>query len=137
VSGNFSIGVEVSNGNGYNGKYTAQQFIDAIPGTGGVVSAVADKVGCAWDTAKKYLTEYATVNRAWENERNIITDKAEHNIVGAIKGGDLQMSKWWLQVMRDDFVPRERREITGQDGGDVVLRVVYDDRIPDNTETAA
>ena len=122
MTGNSSKGVGVSNGNGYNGKYTAQQFIDAIPGTGGVVSAIADKVGCAWDTAKKYLTEYATVNRAWENERSKITDRAEHNIVGAIKDGDLQMSKWWLQVMRDEFVPRERREHTGEGGGPIELR---------------
>ena len=108
-------------GNGKNGKYTAQQFIDAIPGTGGVVSAIADNVGCAWDTAKKYLTQYATVKQAWENERNRITDKAEHNIVGAIQGGDLSMSKWWLQVMRDEFLPRERRELTGADGGAIIV----------------
>lgn len=109
-------------GNGKNGNYTAQQFIDAIPGTGGVVSAIADRVGCAWNTAKKYIDEYVTVNQAWQNERNRITDKAEHNIVGAIKGGDLAMSKWWLQVMRDDFIPRERREISGPDGGPVELK---------------
>ncbi len=113
-------------GNGKNGKYTAQQFIDAIPGTGGVVSAIADNVGCAWDTAKKYLTTYATVNQAWENERNRITDRAEHNIVGAINKGDLQMSKWWLQVMRDEFVPRERREVSGPDGEDQVIRFVWE-----------
>ena len=102
-----------SNGNGYNGKYTAKQFIDAMPGTGGVVSELADKVGCAWDTAKKYIEEYTTVKQAWENERNRITDRAEHNIVGAINRGDLAMSKWWLQVMRDEFVPRQRQEVSG------------------------
>ena len=109
-------------GNGKNGNYTAQQFIDAIPGTGGVVSAIADNVGCAWHTAKRYLVEYATVSQAWENERNRITDRAEHNIVGAIKGGDLAMSKWWLQVMRDEFVPKERREVSGPDGGPVPVK---------------
>ena len=114
-----------TNGNGKNGKYTAQQFIDAIPGTGGVVSAIADSVGCAWNTAKKYLDEYATVNQAWQNERNRITDKAEHNIVGAIKGGDLQMSKWWLQVMDDEFAERHtlRHEGTGEGGAIVIVGI--------------
>ena len=32
-------------------SYTAQTFIDAIPGTGGIVSAIARKVGCEWNTA--------------------------------------------------------------------------------------
>lgn len=120
------------NGNGYNGKYTAAQFIEAIPGTGGVVSAIADKVGCAWDTAKKYLTEYATVKQAWENERNRITDRAEHNIVGAIKGGDLAMSKWWLQVMRDEFIPRERRDISGTMDNRLIIEYVNDWREQSN-----
>ena len=74
--------------------YTAAQFIKAIPGTGGIISALADKVGCGWHTAKRYITDYVTVAEAWEAERNKITDKAKHNIVKAIHGGDLQMSKW-------------------------------------------
>ena len=106
-------------GNGKNGNYTAQQFIDAIPGTGGVVAAIADKVGCAWNTAKKYIDEYVTVQEAWEAERNRIHDIAENNIVEAIRAGDLSMSKWWLQVMRDEFTPREKREISGPEGGAV------------------
>ena len=104
--------------NGSNG-YTAQQFIDAIPGTGGVISSIAAKVGCAWHTAKKYIDNFTTVNQAWSNERNKITDKAQHNIIKAINGGDLQMSKWWLQVMDPEFTPTTRSEITGAKGGPI------------------
>ena len=100
-------------------SYKAQQFIDAIPGTGGIISALADRVGCAWHTAKKYVTEYATVAKAWEAERNKITDRARHNILKAIQDGDLQISKWWLQVMDDEFVPRDKHEVSGPDGGAV------------------
>ena len=118
---------ENGNGNGKSGNYTAQQFIDAIPGTGGIVSAIADKVGCTWHTARRYIDTYATVNQAWQNERNKITDKARHNIIKAIHGGDLQMSKWWLQVMDDEFVPRERRELSGVDGTELTFRVIRDE----------
>ena len=96
---------------GANG-YTAQQFIDAIPGTGGVVSAIADKVGCTWNTAKKYLTEYATVNQAWQNERNRINDRAKHHIIKAVMDGDLQICKWWLQVMDQEFKPKSEVDVT-------------------------
>jgi hypothetical protein len=37
-------------GKGKN-KYTAEQFIKAIPGTGGIISAIARKVDCEWNTA--------------------------------------------------------------------------------------
>ena len=101
------------NGEGYNGKFTAQQFIDAMPGTGGVVSMIADVVGCAWNTAKKYIDEYPTVNRAWRNERGRINDKAKHNIIKSINKGDLAMSKWWLSVMDDEFRPKQDIKHTG------------------------
>ena len=88
-----------------NGNYTAQKFIDAMPGTGGIVSAIADKVGCDWHTARRYIDNYSTVKQAWDAERNKVTDKARHNIIKAVKDGDLQISKWWLQVMDGDFKP--------------------------------
>lgn len=111
-----------SNGNGYNGKFTAQQFIEAMPGTGGIVSAIADKVGCAWNTAKKYIDEYVTVNQAWHNERNRIKDKARHNIIREIERGDVQLSKWFLSTTDEEFMPKQRQEVSGQDGGDIVIR---------------
>jgi hypothetical protein len=33
------------------------------------------------------------------------------------------MSKWWLQVMDEEFVPRERRELTGADGGVIIVSI--------------
>ena len=116
-------------------RYTAQQFIAAIPGTGGVVTTLAQRVGCNWHTAKKAVTERPTVAEAWEAERNKITDVARHNILKAIQSGDLQMSKWWLQVMDDEFVPREKREHTGKDGGPVqtTIEVVYVNDTPGAT----
>ena len=109
------------NGNGYNGKYTAQQFIDAIPGTGGIVSAIADNVGCAWNTAKKYIDEYSTVNQAWQNERNRIKDQARHNVITSIEKGDLQTSKWFLTLTDREFQPIRKQEISGPDGGPIEL----------------
>jgi hypothetical protein len=109
-------------------SYTAKQFIDAIPNTGGVISDIAKKVGCSWHTAKKYIDEYSTVNEAWQAERNRITDKARNNIIKAIEKSDLQMSKWWLQVMDDEFVPRERREVDQSGGVEIVVRYADDKR---------
>jgi hypothetical protein len=113
----------VSSRNGHSGRYTCEQFIAAIPGTGGIISAICDRVGCSWHTAKKYIDDHSTVLEAWEAERNRITDKARHNIIKAIHDGDVQTSKWWLQVMDEDFVPREKHE----EKSDVTITVVRSD----------
>jgi predicted transcriptional regulator len=105
-------------------KFTTTQFIEAIPGTGGIVSAIASKVGCDWHTARKYIDEHTTVKQAWEDERSKITDKAKHNIIKSIQGGDLMMSKWWLQVMDAEFMPTQRAELTGPGGGPQIIRIV-------------
>lgn len=110
-------------------KYTTKQFIDAMPGTGGVISAIAQKISdeCSWNTAKAYIEKYPTVKTAWENERQKITDKARHNIIKSIHDGDLQMSKWWLQVMDAEFVPVQRNEHTGAYGGALTFTVRFED----------
>ena len=100
-------------------KFTAQQFIAAIPGSGGIISQIAQAVGCNWHTARRYIDDHPTVHLAWEDERNSITDKARHNILMAIDDKDLQMSKWWLTVMDDEFVPRSKQEISGAGGGPI------------------
>jgi hypothetical protein len=108
-------------------KYTVAQFNEAIPGTGGIISAVASKVGCDWHIAKKYIDNYPTIKQVWDDERSKITDKARHNIIKAINGGDLQMSKWWLQVMDEDFIEKQRTELTGKDGEGLKIIVRLND----------
>jgi hypothetical protein len=103
--------------NGHNGRYSCQAFINAMPGTGGIVSAIADKVGCDWHTARRWIDSKPSVKQAWEAERNKITDRARHHIVRAVQNGDLQMCKWWLQVMDPEFVDRKKVDV----GGEVVV----------------
>ena len=31
--------------------FTAKQFVDAIPGTGGIIDTIAKRVGCDWQRA--------------------------------------------------------------------------------------
>lgn len=95
-------------------KYTAAEFIAAIADTGGIISVIARNVGCDWHTAKRYIENHATVREAWEAERHSVTDRARHNILVAITDDkDLPLSKWWLQVMDEDFVPRSKQEHSG------------------------
>jgi hypothetical protein len=106
-------------------QYNAQMFINAIPGTGGVISIIADKVGCAWNTARKYIQDHPTVQRALENERERVVDKAESNVIKAVVDGDLQTSKWLLTMKGGDrgYAPKQRHEVSGPDGEPLLVKL--------------
>ena len=104
-------------------QYTTKQFIDAIKGTGGVVSVIAKKVGCEWDTAKKYIEKYPTIKQAYENEKNAIDDMAESVVLKSIKDGDVATAKWWLVKKRKSEFGEAVDFTSG--GEPVTLRVVY------------
>ncbi len=79
-----------------NNKYSAKVFIDAIPGTGGIVSAIARKVGCDWYTVKTWIDGYPTVKVAYDNECEAMLDLAESTVLKNIRAGDTQDAKWYL-----------------------------------------
>ena len=109
---------------GKNNHYAAADFIEHIPGSGGIISTIAKRVGCAWHTAKKYCTEYATVAKVYQDECEGVTDLAESTVLKAIRDGDVSAAKWYLTMKAKDRGYAERKEITGADGQpqEMVLR---------------
>lgn len=111
-------------------QYRAKDFIDAIPGTGGIITTIARRVGCSWHTAKKYIDNYATVQQAYQAEKERVLDKAEINIIDPImqaENPDTDLSKWYLTMKGRSrgYAKTERHEVEG--GGEVVFKVVYED----------
>ena len=111
-------------------QFTAKQFIDAIPGTGGIVVRIAQKVGCDWNTAKKYITEFATVRAAYEQEKHAMDDLAENTVLQAIKDGDVNTAKWWLRVKRRDEFGDNLDVTSGGDKIEIVVKYADDDNAP-------
>lgn len=105
-------------------KFTVAQFIEAIPGTLGIISAIAARVGCDWHTAKKYIEGYTTIKQAYTDEVERITDLAETELYKAIKGGDLSAVKYYLSTKGKSRGYVERQEHTGADGGSVTVRII-------------
>lgn len=81
-------------------QYKAIEFIEAIPGTGGIIATIADRVGCDWHTAKKYIEEYTTVQQAYQDECERVSDLATSTVLKAIRDGDVPTAKWWLSKKR-------------------------------------
>ena len=107
-------------------NYTAAQFIGAIPGSGGIITTIAKRVGCAWNTADKYIKQYATVAQAYADECAKVLDAAESVIVGDIvENKEVQTAKWYLTMKGSGrgYLQKQSHEITGQDGDPIVVRV--------------
>lgn len=113
--------------------YTAKQFIAAIPGTGGIVTSIAERVGCKWHTAKKYIETMPTVRQAYEDECARVLDMAEDGLIKAIQGGDLQAIKYYLSTKGKHRGYTERQELTGAEGGPLLVRWMGDGDNPDDT----
>ncbi|MBU2395755.1 MAG: hypothetical protein KKH70_20665, partial [Gammaproteobacteria bacterium] len=101
--------------NGHNGNYTAAQFIEAIPDSGGIISTIAKRVGCAWNTARKYIDDHPTVQQAYQDERNKVGDMLETTALSIAKNGDGTMLRFFLSTVWKDrgYVIKEERDIRG------------------------
>ena len=80
--------------------FTAKQFIDAIPGSGGIIATIAKRVGCNWHTAQKYCRTFPTVRAVYDDECNAIDDLAVSTVLKSIQEGDVSTAKWWLAKKR-------------------------------------
>jgi hypothetical protein len=108
-------------------QYKVAQFIEAIPGTGGIVSAIAKRVGCDWNTAKRYIDRHPTVMAAWEAEREKIGDLAETQLFKAMRDGDLTTIKWYLSRVHRKRGYITRQEVDQRTAGAIDMRVTFEE----------
>ena len=77
-------------------KASIRKILNAISGTGGLISAIAKKLDVHYHTVLNYEKKYESVKQAIEEERDRMLDKAESNLFIRIKEGDEETSKWFL-----------------------------------------
>lgn len=103
------------------GYYNVQQFIDAIPGSGGIISVIARRVGCSWGTARTYVTKYPTVKAVYDDEVESIIDTAESVVIESMREGDVSTAKWYLVTKGKDRGYTERHEIDAQAAINIIM----------------
>ena len=82
-------------------RFTKKQVLEAISNSGGVMSAVQQRLGCkSWATARKYVEKWADTREAWTTENSHADDLAQSVIINDIKSGNVQTAKWWLERRR-------------------------------------
>ena len=107
-------------------KNGAGKVTKAIKGSGGIKQLIADRLKVHRNTVDNYLERYPTARQAYNNEVEKVGDKAESIIQAALKDNDLQVAKWYAMNKLKDRGYAERHEITGKEGGDLIIRYVND-----------
>jgi hypothetical protein len=117
-----------------NKHHSCAEFIAAIPGTGGIITRIAEKVHCNWKTAYSWTHNKASVAAVYQAEVEKVLDTAEVNlltfVIGDQKHGvlpDLSAIKFYLTTKGKHRGYSERVEVTGTDGKEITLRVIYGD----------
>jgi hypothetical protein len=106
--------------------YTASTFITQIPGTGGIISTIAHRVGCEWHTVKRAIERWPTVKAAYDDECEGILDLAEVALVSLIKKGDGPSVRFYLSTKgkHRGYVPKAIQEHQGTQ--EITVRYVDD-----------
>lgn len=110
--------------------YKVKDFIDAIPGSGGIITTIAKRVGCTWLTAQTWIAEKPTVRQAYEDEKESMLDRAEGVIHAGIEAGDSQDAKWFLSKKGKDRGYGDMKDIHVT--GEQLINVTFDEWVDDN-----
>jgi hypothetical protein len=83
-------------------NFTESELLEAVKSSGGVVDYIAGRLGCSWDTARKYIAQFPTVQDAIEIERCKFHAVAYSKFNEAIKSGE----RWALERVLDTSARR-------------------------------
>ena len=90
---------------------TKEMVLEAIKGSGGIVSTVSKRLDCAWSTARTHIDKWDETKAAFDDERQAILDMAEGVIYNSIKEGNSQDAKWILATLGKNRGFSEKHEV--------------------------
>ena len=105
-------------------KYNKEDFLDAIPGTLGIKSHIAKKIGCKGLTVANWIRNDADVRQAWIEERQKLQAKAVEGLAYHLSAHEWKAIAFVLTHMTDDGTfeaPAYRHEHSGVGGGPVQI----------------
>ena len=103
-------------------NYTEQEVIQAVEHTGGLISEIARRLNCHWQTAKTYVEQYPQAVEMLKSEKQTLIDAAENVIFQAVKNGDIQAAKFVLMTLGKNRGYTERQEV--EHNGDMSITII-------------
>jgi len=103
-------------------KYTTAQIIEALREKHGNLSAAARFLKCSRNTIARYIDTYPTVKAVADEERETLIDFAENQLFQQVKDGNITAIIFTLKTIGKSRGYVERQEVTGAEGGAVVVK---------------
>ena len=103
-------------------RFTAKQVVEAVEGTFGIKSRIAERLGCVRGTVDNYIARYPTVLAAWLAERGKLVDLAQGKLVAKLLKGEDWAIRYTLSTLGKNDGYTERVELTGTEGKAITLR---------------
>lgn len=91
-------------------NFTKKTVLKAIKDSYGVVGTIAGRLGCEWNTARRYIEKWPETQQAVLDERESYLDMTENACIDRIKNGDGQMIRFVLATVG------KKRGYTYEDG---------------------
>lgn len=107
-------------------KHNAAQVIEAIKGTGGIKTKIAERLDVSRWTVDNYIDRWQSVAAAYAEETEAVIDMAEDNLITEIRNGNFNAMRYYLSTKGKHRGYTERQEITGADGGKLTIEYVND-----------
>lgn len=107
--------------------FTAKQCIEAAQGSRGFVTTIAKRLGCDRTHIYRLQKKYPTFAQAIIDERESLKDFAEGKLFTQIDEGNTTAIIFYLKTQVKDRGYVERQEMTGADGGAIVVNWGNDD----------
>jgi len=108
-------------------RFTPKQVADTLNETRGMVFLAAKKLGCSDDTIYNYAKRYKAVGDALRQQRGQFVDMAELKLWNAVNEGEAWAVQFALRTLGKERGYVERSEVTGKDGNEMIIKVVYAD----------
>lgn len=96
-------------------RYSTAKMIEAIRAERGMVTRVADHLGCDPQTVRNYARDIPAVQTALTEERERMTDLAESALYTAISNGEPWAVAMYLKTQGKHRGYVERQEVAGVD----------------------
>ena len=97
-----------------------------INGCSSIISKVAERLNCSWDTARKYIYKWTETTKAFENERQRIGDFAESKLIDAISNDDLGAIKYLLSKKFKDRGYGDEQQLQLSSEQDNAIHIILD-----------
>lgn len=108
-------------------KFTKEQVLEAVKDSATIISTVAKRLGCEWNTARKYIFKWNETRIAYENERQKTIDFAEGKLFEIMKKGDAPTIKWFLSKKAKDRNYGDEEFVEA--GNDTKIEIIIDEGI--------